>query len=46
MRRGSSLICPPIVFFFFFFFWLLSMRDLSFPTKDQARIPCSGSAES
>ena len=44
MRRGSSLICPPIVFFFFF--WLLSMRDLSFPTKDQAHIPCSGSAES
>lgn len=27
---------------FFFVFWLLGMSDLSFPTKNQTRAPCSG----
>lgn len=32
--------------FFFFFAVPLSMWDLSFPTKDQTHVPCSGSTES
>ena len=30
----------------FFFFWPHGMWDLSSPTRDQTRTPCSGGAES
>lgn len=42
--QSLLLITPTISFFryFFFVFWLLSMSDLSLPTTNQTRDPCSG----
>ena len=34
------------ILFFFFFAVPQSMQDLSSPTRDQTRAPCSGSSES
>ena len=33
-------------FYFILFFWPRSMRDLSSPTRDPTRAPCSGSRAS
>ena len=48
-KTGKSRFSFPFFFLSFFLFSampLCGMRDLSSPTRDQTRAPCSGSAES